>query len=42
MYLNVLGNPVVILNKFEHARELMDRRGAIYSDRPWMVYIAEV
>lgn len=42
MYMNVLGSPVVVLNKFEHARELMDRRGAIYSDRPRMVYIVEM
>ncbi|KAL5530920.1 hypothetical protein ACEPAG_3796 [Sanghuangporus baumii] len=42
IYLTVLGRPVIILNKFEDARELMDRRGALYSDRPPMTYIVDM
>lgn len=42
VYLNVLGSPVVVLNKFEHAHELLDKQGSTYSDRPRMVYIIEV
>lgn len=40
--LTVLGRPIIILNKFEDARELMDKRGALYSDRPRMTYINEM
>ncbi|EJC99766.1 cytochrome P450 [Fomitiporia mediterranea MF3/22] len=42
MYLTVLGRPIVVLNKLEHARELMEKRSAIYSDRPRMDYIVEM
>ncbi|KAL5492942.1 hypothetical protein ACEPAI_4390 [Sanghuangporus weigelae] len=42
IYLTVLGRPVVVLNKFEHARELMEKRGATYSDRPGMPYITNL
>ncbi|KAL5536335.1 hypothetical protein ACEPAF_156 [Sanghuangporus sanghuang] len=42
IYLTVLGRPVIVLNKFEHARELMEKRGATYSDRPCMPYITDL
>ncbi|KAH8104354.1 cytochrome P450 [Phellopilus nigrolimitatus] len=42
IYMNVLGRPIVVLNKFEHAHELMDKQGAIYSDRPRMVFLGEM
>lgn len=40
--MKALGRPVIILNKFEHARELMEKRSSTYSDRPRMVYIVEM
>lgn len=32
--LDLLGQPLIILNSFEDAKELMDKRGSKYSDRP--------
>ncbi|KAI9508272.1 cytochrome P450 [Russula earlei] len=34
MYLNALGQPVIVLNSLKAAFELLDRRANIYSDRP--------
>ena len=42
IYLRLHGKPTIILNSFEHARELMDKRGTNYSDRPRMVLIHEL
>ena len=42
LYMTALGRPVIVLNKFEHARELMEKHSAIYSDRPRMEYIVEM
>ena len=45
IYLNVLGQPIVILNSKAAIADLLDARGAIYSDRPtlavlrnWLVF----
>lgn len=40
--LEAFGQRTVILNRLEHARELMEKRSAIYSDRPRMTYIVEM
>ncbi|KAG6915684.1 hypothetical protein DXG01_010412 [Tephrocybe rancida] len=37
MYLEVLGQPIVVLNSAEAAVDLLDRRSANYSDRPRFV-----
>ncbi|KAJ7656553.1 cytochrome P450 [Mycena rosella] len=37
VYADVLGQPLVVLNSDKIAMELLDRRSAIYSDRPTMV-----
>ncbi|KAH9929005.1 cytochrome P450 [Epithele typhae] len=42
LYLRVLGADIVVISSFEAARELLDKRGAIYSSRPRMVLIKEV
>ena len=42
IYVNVLGKPMVIINKLEIARELLDKRGANYSDRPRLVLLCEM
>ena len=34
LYLNLMGQPVVILNSAQSAIDLMDKRSSIYSDRP--------
>ena len=33
IYLNVLGSPIVVLNSYEAANDLLSRRSSIYSDR---------
>lgn len=42
IHMHVYGRPIIILNSFEHAQELMDKRGANHSDRPRMVLIHEL
>jgi len=34
VYLNVAGQPIVVLNSHKVAGDLLDRRSRIYSDRP--------
>ena len=34
IHLSVLGKSIIVLNSEEAARELLDKRSAIYSDRP--------
>lgn len=42
VYVHVLGRPMVIVHTLRAARELMDKRGAIYSDRPRLVLLTEM
>lgn len=42
IYLNMLGQPIVILHSAKAAQDLLARRGAIYSDRPRLVLAAEL
>ncbi|KAF2969995.1 hypothetical protein GQX73_g3492 [Xylaria multiplex] len=37
LYFNVLGRSIIVLNSIEAAHELLDKRGANYSDRPRFV-----
>ncbi|KAJ6548443.1 putative monooxygenase [Mycena capillaripes] len=37
VYVDVLGQPLVVLNSAKIARDLLDQRSAIYSDRPTMI-----
>ena len=37
MYLNALGQPIIVLNSLKVAFELLDRRANISSDRPRFV-----
>ncbi|EJC99758.1 cytochrome P450, partial [Fomitiporia mediterranea MF3/22] len=39
LYLKVLGQHIIVLHDLTHAQELMDKNGAIYSDRPKMTYV---
>ena len=42
VYVHILGHPVIIVNSFKYANELMEKRGALYSDRPQMVFINDM
>ena len=42
IYLNILGQGVVLLNSSEAIADLLDRRSTIYSDRPRMPMVREL
>ena len=42
MYLNALGQPVIVLNSLKVAFELLDRRANLYSDRPQLIVANEI
>ena len=42
MYLNALGQPIIIINSLKVAFELLDRRANIYSDRPLLIVANEI
>ncbi|KAF7980657.1 hypothetical protein HWV62_37069 [Athelia sp. TMB] len=42
IYLDVLGTPIVVLNSFEAVTELLEKRAAVYSDRPRFVMVQEL
>ncbi|KAI0255208.1 cytochrome P450 [Lactifluus subvellereus] len=42
IYLNAAGQPVIILNSHRVASDLLDRRAAIYSDRPPNIVASEI
>ena len=41
-YVHVLGRPIVVVSSFTAARELMEKRGKNYSDRPHLVMHPEL
>jgi len=41
-YINVLGQPVLIINTHEAAVDLLDKRGKIYSDRPHSTMLVDL
>ncbi|CAA7262652.1 unnamed protein product [Cyclocybe aegerita] len=42
VYLSTFGQPLVILNSLQAARDLLDKRSSIYSDRPRFVLLSEL
>jgi hypothetical protein len=42
MYLNVLGQPILVINSLKTAFELLDRRANIYSNRPRYIVADEI
>lgn len=42
IYVHVIGRPVIIINDLGIARELMEKRGAVYSDRPPLILISQM
>lgn len=42
VYFEIFRTPAIVLNSFEVARDLLDKRSAIYSDRPRLVLLMEM
>lgn len=42
MYLNALGQPILVFNSLKTAHELLDRRANVYSDRPHFIVANEI
>ena len=42
VYLHVVGRPLLILNSAKVMRDLLDKRGASFSDRPRIVVLGEM
>ena len=42
IHIHAFGKPMIILNSYEAAKDLLDRRGAIYADRPRLVLLQEL
>ena len=42
MYMNALGQPMVVINNFKAASELLERRSTIYSDRTRLIVANEI
>lgn len=42
IYLKPFGKSVIILSSFKACKDLLDKRGAIYSDRPRLVMMSEL
>ncbi|KAF7355868.1 Cytochrome P450 [Mycena venus] len=42
VYLNIAGQPIIVLNNAKAASDLLDRRGLIYSDRPGNIVASEM
>lgn len=42
VYINLLGQPMLILNSLEACQDLLDKRSAKYSDRPRLVMVNEL
>ena len=41
-YVTVIGRPLIVLNSFQVARNLLEKRSGIYSGRPRLVMMAEL
>jgi hypothetical protein len=42
MYLNALGQPIIVLHSLKAAFELLDRHADIYSDRPRFIVAQDI
>ncbi|KAF7326900.1 Cytochrome P450 [Mycena venus] len=42
VYLNIMGRPVIVLNTLKAASDLLDKRPAIYSDRPQNIVASQI
>ena len=41
-YLEVLGQPLVVLNSYTACKDLLEKKGGIYSSRPRLVLLSEL
>ena len=41
-YLKVLGRPLIVLNSYRACKDLLEKRGSIYSSRPRLVLLSEL
>ncbi|KAF9645975.1 cytochrome P450 [Thelephora ganbajun] len=41
-YVTVVGQPIIVLNSYQAARDLLEKRSGIYSSRPRMVMLSEL
>lgn len=41
-YVTVVGKPIIVLNSYQAARDLLEKRSGIYSNRPRMVMQCEL
>lgn len=41
-YVTVVGQPIIVLNSYQAARDLLEKRSGIYSNRPRMVMLTEL
>lgn len=41
-YLEVLGQPLIVLNSYTACKDLLEKRGGIYSSRPRLVLLSEL
>jgi hypothetical protein len=42
MYLNALGQPIIVLHSLKAAFDLLDRRANINSDRPRFIFAVDI
>ena len=42
LYMNALGQPILIFNSLKPAAELLDKRASIYSSRPRLIMAHEI
>jgi len=41
-YVTVVGKPIIVLNSYQAARDLLEKRSGMYSSRPRMVMLCEL
>ena len=41
-YVTVVGKPMIVLNSYQAARDLLEKRSGVYSSRPRMVMLSEL
>ena len=42
VYYRVLGNDIVVLNTIEACKDLLEKRGDVYSDRPDFPFVVDM
>ena len=42
VYFNVLGTPMLVINSYDTAHELLNKKGTLYSSRPRLTMLKEL